>query len=174
MPAACAIQAGYTIDCRESIGGLQAVFIAEFGNITTIAEVSGLVTGITKATGKRFYKFEVPRATANATSNGTGSEENGSFFYTHQVVLPINKRDSTTANVIRTLAKNKLIVVTLDMDGNYRMYGKGNGLFVATVDSGSGTAAGDRQGYNITLTGIEKDEMLQVSSSVGAALETAG
>lgn len=174
MPAACAIQAGYTIDCRESIGGLQAVFIAEFGNITSIAEVSGLVTGITKATGKRFYKFEVPRAVANATSNGTGSEENGSFFYTHQVVFPINKRDSTTANIIRTLAKNKCMVVTLDMDGVYRMYGKGNGLYVSTVDSGSGTAAGDRQGYNLTLSGIEKDEMLQVSNSVGLALETAG
>ena len=174
MPASCAIQAGYTIDCRESIGGLQAVYIAEFGNITTVTEVSGLVTGITKATGKRFYKFEVPRAVANATSSGTGSEENGSFFFTHQVVFPINKRDSTTANIIRTLAKNKCMVVTLDMDGNYRMYGKGNGLFVSTVDSGSGTAAGDRQGYNLTLSGIEKDEMLQVTSAVGLALETAG
>jgi hypothetical protein len=174
MPAACAIQAGYTIDCRESIGGLQAVFIAEFGHITSVAEVSGLVTGITKATGKKFFKFEIPRAVANATSNGTGSEENGSFFFTHQVVFPINKRDSTTANIIRVLAKNKCIVVTLDMDGNYRMYGKGNGLFVSTVDSGSGTAAGDRQGYNITLTGIEKDEMLQVNSTTGLALETAG
>ena len=174
MPAACAIQAGYTIDCRESIGGLQAVYIAEFGNITTVTEVSGLVTGITKATGKRFYKFEVPRAVANATSSGTGSEENGSFFFTHQVVFPLNKRDSTTANIVRTLAKNKLMVVTLDMDGNYRMYGKGKGLYLATTESGSGTAAGDRNGYNITLSGIEVDDFLQVSAAVGAALETAG
>ena len=118
---ACAITSGYTIDCRENIGGLQAVFLVEFGNITSFAEVSGLVTGITKATGKRFYKFEVPRATANTSSNATASEENGSIFYTHQVVFPLNKRDSTTANIVRTLAKNKLVAVTLDMDGNYRM-----------------------------------------------------
>jgi hypothetical protein len=171
---ACAITSGYTIDCRENIGGLQAVFLVEFGNVTSFAEVSGLVTGITKATGKRFYKFEVPRATANTSSNATASEENGSVFYTHQVVFPLNKRDSTTANIVRTLAKNKLVAVTLDMDGNYRMYGQRNGLYLASTESGSGTAAGDRNGYNITLTGIEKDDFLQVTSAVGLALETAG
>jgi len=170
----CAITSGYTIDCRENIGGLKSVFIAEFGNISGVTEVSGLVTGITKATGKRFYKFEVPRATSNTSSNATGSEENGSLFYTHQVVLPLNKRDSTTANVVRTLAKNKLMVVTLDMDGNYRMFGKANGLYLASTENGSGTAAGDRNGYNITLTGVEPDDFLQVSSAVGLALETAG
>jgi hypothetical protein len=170
----CAITSGYTIDCRENIGGLKAVFIAEFGNISGVTEVSGLVTGITKAAGKRFYKFEVPRATANTTSNATGSEENGSLFYTHQVVFPLNKRNSTTANVVRTLAQAKLMVVTLDMDGNYRMFGKANGLYLASTENGSGTAAGDRNGYNITLTGIEPDDFLQVSSAVGLALETAG
>ncbi len=170
----CAITSGYTIDCRENIGGLKSVFIAEFGNISGVTEVSGLVTGITKATGKRFYKFEVPRATSNTSSNATGSEENGSLFYTHQVVLPLNKRDSTTANVVRTLAKAKLMVVTLDMDGNYRMFGKANGLYLASTENGSGTAAGDRNGYNITLTGVEPDDFLQVSSAVGLALETAG
>jgi hypothetical protein len=170
----CAITSGYTIDCRENIGGLKSVFIAEFGNISGVTEVSGLVTGITKATGKRFYKFEVPRATSNTSSNATGSEENGSLFYTHQVVLPLNKRDSTTANVVRTLAKAKLMVVTLDMDGNYRMFGKANGLYLASTENGSGTAAGDRNGYNITLTGVEPDDFLQVSNAVGLALETAG
>jgi hypothetical protein len=171
---ACAITSGYTIDCRENIGGVSAVYLAEFGNISGITEVSGLVTGITKVAGKKFYKFEVPRATANTSSNATASEENGSIFYTHQVVLPLNKRDSTTANIVRTIAKNKLIAVTLDMDGNYRMYGADHGLYLASTESGSGTAAGDRNGYNITLTGIEPDDFLQVSAAVGGALETAG
>jgi hypothetical protein len=54
------------------------------------------------------------------------------------------------------------------------MYGKGNGLYIGTTESGSGTAAGDRNGYNITMSGIEVDDFLQVSSAVGLALETAG
>lgn len=171
---ACAITSGYSIDCRENIGGVSAVFVAEFGNISGITEVDGLVTDIDKVAGKRFYKFEVPRATANTSSAVTASEENGSLFYTHQVVFPFNKRDSTTANIVRTLAKNKLIVVTLDMDGNYRMYGAGHGLYLASAENGSGTAAGDRNGYTVTLSGIEPDDFLQVSAGVGQALETAG
>ena len=111
---------------------------------------------------------------SSRSSNATASEENGSVFYTHQVVFPLNKRDSTTANIVRTLAKNKLVAVTLDMDGVYRMYGKDNGLYLASTESGSGTAAGDRNGYNITLSGIEKDDFLQVSNAVVLALETAG
>lgn len=170
---ACAISAGYTIDCRENVGGVKAIYIAEFGNIT-VNEVSGLVTGITKVTGKRFYKFEVPRATANTSSNATASEENGSLFFTHQVVFPLNKRDATTRNIITTLAKAKIVAVTEDNDGKFRMFGKGQGLYLASTEAGSGTAMADRNGYNITLTGMQTEDFLEVSSSVGATLETAG
>lgn len=170
----CAITSGYTIDCRENIGGLQAVYLTEYGNVSGVTHSSGLVSAIGKISGKRFYKFEVPRATANTSSNVTASEENGSVFYTHQVVLPLNKRDATTANIVRTLAKNKLLVVTLDMDGVYRMYGHEFGLYLASAESTSGTAAGDRNGYNITLTGVQKDDFLQVPNNLGLALETAG
>ena len=170
---ACAISAGYTIDCRENVGGVKAIYIAEFGNIT-VNEVSGLVTGITKAGGKKFYKFEVPRATANTSSNATASEENGSLFFTHQVIFPLNKRDATTRNIITTLAKAKIVAVTEDNDGKFRMFGKGQGLYLASTEAGSGTAMADRNGYNITLTGMETEDFLEVSSSVGATLETAG
>ena len=49
----CAIVSGYTIDCRETIGGIDAVFFAEYGNVT-INDASGIVTGITKVAGKKF------------------------------------------------------------------------------------------------------------------------
>lgn len=169
----CVITAGYIIDCRENVGGVKAIFIAEFGNMT-VNEVSGVVTGITKVTGKRFYKFEVPRATASTTNNATASEENGSLFFTHQVIFPLNRRDATTRNIITTLAKAKLIAVALGNDGSYRMFGKGQGLYLASTEGGSGTAMGDRNGYNITLSGMETEDFLEVSSAIGLALETAG
>lgn len=170
----CAIQSGYTIDCRDSIGGVECVFITEFGNVSNIIDASGLVTGLTKATGKRFWKFEIPRATANTTSNATASEENGSLFFTHQVVFPINKRDATVRNIVTTIAKNKCLVVTKDMDGKYRMYGKNYGLYLTTNESGSGTAPGDRNGNNLTLSGVDTEDFFEVTAAVGAALETPG
>jgi len=172
---ACAITAGYTIDCRDNIGGIDAVYFAEFGNITTIAEASGTVTGITKATGKRFWKFDVPtKSAAVASSNPTGSIENGTLFFEQAIEMPVNKRDATTRNIITTLAKNKLIVVVKRKDGVYEMYGKASGLYMETSTGTTGAAAGDAIGYSLKFAGTEPEDFFIVSSAVGAVLETAG
>lgn len=176
----CVINSGYSIDCRESIGGIQAIWLIANADLydasgnSRVTESSGTVTAMTKASGKRFYKFEVPRATASASSNLTGSQENGTIFFTHQVMFPINQRNASIRNIITTLAKNRLTFVTLDMDGTYRMYGKSFGLFLDTTESGSGTAPGDRQGSMLTFTSQETEDFLVVAANVAANLEVAG
>lgn len=171
----CAITSGYTIDCRDAVGGIDAVYFIAFGDVTTIADSSGTVTGITKASGKRFYKYEVPtKSSATASSNPVGSTENGTLFFEQSIDMPINKRDATTRNVITTLAKNKLIAVTKDKDGTYRMYGKGSGLYMGASTGTTGAAAGDANGYVLKFEGMELEDFFVVSSSVASALETPG
>lgn len=173
--ATCALTAGYSIGCRDGVGGIDAVFFTEFDNITSIAEASGTVTGITKATGKRFWKFEVPtKSSAAATSNPVGSVENGTLFYEQSIDMPINKRDATTRNIITALAKNKLIAVVKNKDGTYHMYGKNNGLYLGQSTGATGAAAGDANGYVLKLEGSEKDDFFVVADSVASALETPG
>lgn len=176
----CAITSGYTIDCRESVGGIQAIWLIDTRNLydasgnSRVTESSGTVTAMTKATGTRFYKFEVPRGTAVASTNMTGSMENGTVFFTHSLTFPINSRTATVRNIITTLAKNRLTFVTLEMDGVYRMYGKGYGLMMDSTTNSSGTAPGDRNGAELVFSSMEIDDFLVVSSSVAANLEVAG
>ena len=176
----CAITSGYTIDCRESVGGIQAIWLISNANLydasgnSRVTESSGTVTAMTKATGTRFYKFEVPRGTAVASTNMTGSMENGTVFYTHSLTFPINSRTATVRNIITTLAKNRLTFVTLEMDGVYRMYGKGYGLMMDSTTNSSGTAPGDRNGAELVFSSMEIDDFLVVSASVAANLEVAG
>jgi len=176
----CDITAGYAIDCRDSIGGIDAIYLIEnsalydASGVTRITQASGTVTAMTKDTGKKFYKFEVPRATAMASNNITASSENGTIFYTHMVSFPLNSRSATTRNIINTLAKNRVTIVTKDMDGVFRMYGAGFGLFLDTAEGGSGTALGDRNGYQLSFSSQEADDFLVVASGVAAALETPG
>lgn len=176
----CAITGGYTIDCREAVGGIEAIYLIEnsalydaSGN-SRVTEASGTVTAMTKASGKRFYKIEVPRGTASSSNALTGSQENGTVFFTHQVVFPINSRNATVRNMISTLAKNRVTIVTKEMDGTYRMFGKEFGLFLDTTEAGSGTAAGDRNGYNLTFSSVEREDFLVVAANVAANLEVAG
>ena len=176
----CAITSGYTIDCRENVGGIQAIWLIDTRNLydasgnTRVTESSGTVTAMTKATGTRFYKFEVPRGTAVASTNMTGSMENGTVFYTHSLTFPINSRTATVRNIITTLAKNRLTFVTLEMDGVYRMYGQGYGLMMDSTTNSSGTAPGDRNGAELVFSSMEISDFLVVSSSVAANLEVAG
>lgn len=171
---ACALSAGYSIDCRDGIGGIDAVYFGEFANMT-LTDASGTITAITKATGKRFWKFDIPtKSTATASSNPTPSTENGTLFFEQSVDMPVNKRDATTRNIITTLAKNKLIVVTKDKDGVYRMYGKAYGLFMDASTGMTGAAAGDANGYVLKFTGSETEDFFVVASAVGLALETPG
>ena len=176
----CAITAGYSIDCRESIAGIQTIWLTESANLldasgnSRITESSGTVTAMTKATGKKFYKFEIPRGTAVASTNMTGSLENGSVYFTHEVSFPINSRTATVRNIITTLAKNRLCFVTLEMDNVYRMYGKGYGLFMDSTENSSGTAPGDRNGAMLKFSSMETEDFLVVSAAVAANLEVAG
>lgn len=177
---ACAITSGYSIDCRESAGGVEVVYLIENSNLydasgnSRVSETSGTVTAITKDTGTRFWKFEVPRGTASASNGITSSQENGTFFYTHQVVFPVNSRSATVRNIITTLAKNRCTFVTKEGDGSYRMYGKEFGLTLDTTEAGSGTALGDRNGYMLTFSSQEREDFLIVPANIAAALETPG
>jgi hypothetical protein len=176
----CEISAGYAIDCRDSIGGIDAIYLIEnsalydASGVSRVTYASGTVTALTKDTGKKFYKFEVPRATAMASNNITASQENGTLFFTHMVSFPLNSRSATVRNIITTLAKNRVTFVTKDMDGTFRMYGQGFGLFLDTAEGGSGTALGDRNGYQLSFSSQEAEDFLVVPANIAATLETPG
>jgi hypothetical protein len=177
----CVIQGGYSIECRDSVGGVETIWLIEnsaltdaSGNSRIITDGSGTVTALTKNSGKRFWKFEVPRGTA-LTGNGiTASQENGTLFYTHQVEFPINKRDANIRNIVTTLAKNRLTFVVKEGDGLYKCFGKEFGLFLDTSEGASGTALADRNGYVLRFSSQEREDFLIVPANIAATLETPG
>ena len=171
---ACALSGGYVIDCRDAVGGIDAVYFAEFSAMT-LTDALGVITAIAKETGKRFYKFQVPsKSTANATSNPVGSTENGTLFFEQTVSLPVNKRDATTRNIVTELAKNCVLAVTKDKDGVYRLYGRRAGMFLGASTGQTGAAAGDANGYMLTFEGTEMEDFFVVDPAIAAVLETAG
>jgi hypothetical protein len=54
------------------------------------------------------------------------------------------------------------------------MYGKDNGLWLTTGEGTSGIAGGDRNGYNLTFAGEQREPVLEVTNAVGLALQTPG
>jgi len=170
----CALTQGYVIDCKDSLGGISEVYFMPFNDLATITATAGVVTALTKDTGKRFYKYQLVKSTAGFTETGNGSIENGTLFYEQALTIVLNKLQTNTRNEILLLAKNLLVAVAKDNNGVYWMLGQTRGLDVTSNVAASGTAEGDRNGYTLTFTGKEKELAIEVNSTVALALETPG
>jgi hypothetical protein len=170
----CALTSGYSLDCKDSSGGITEVYFIEKANVSSVATASGVVTGLTKAAGKRFWKYELPKETGNFTNNPQVSTENGTLFFEQGLTIVINKLSASVNTELKLLAQNVLIAVVKDNNNKFWMLGKERGIDMAASESGSGTAFGDRSGYTLNFTGKESDQLYEVNSSVASALETAG
>lgn len=150
------------------------VYFIERGNVTSIAEASGVVTGLTKASGKRFWKYELPKETGSLTETMTGNIQNGTVFYASELKIVVNKLSVAVRNEIKLLAQATMIAVAKDNNGKYWLIGRNSGIDLTTGTLGTGTAFGDRSGFDLTFSGSEPEPMLEVNSTVASALETAG
>ena len=167
---ACALTSNYTLDCRDSIGGLVEIYFIEEGNVESITEASGVVTAITKASGKVFRKYEQDQDTAFFVENLNSNVQNGSQFYQQELTIVCNKMQTATRNELLLLNKNRLIAVAKDANGAYWLLGKTRFLHATAGNSGSGTASGDRNGYTFTYTALEPSLAPSVDSTIIAGL----
>lgn len=171
---ACALTQGYNLDCRDSYGGVKEVYIMEFENASSITLTSGVVTTITKVTGKKFWKYNVIAHTAEGEEALTSSRENGTSSNKQSVKFPINKMTAAVRAELLLLAKNRLLVVVVDENGTGWLYGYGYGLMSTSIGAKTGKALADRNGYEIVLEGEEKDLAYSIDAATLAALTTAG
>jgi len=171
---ACALTSGYTLDCRDSMGGLVELYFIAHADVASVTEASGVVTAITKDSGKRFYKYEQERETASMTENLTTNVQNGTAYFGQELVIVLNKMQVATRNELSLLVKNKLMAVAKDANGLYWLLGRTRGLDGTAGSSASGVASGDRNGYTFTFTGMEPAMAYNVDSTTAGTLETPG
>lgn len=163
---ACALTQGYVLDCKDSLGGITEVLFIAKADVTATTEASGVITAITKASGKKFYKYELVKETSSFVENVNASVENGSIFYQQELTVILNKLQANTRNEILLLAQNLLLAIVKDNNNKYWYLGQSRGLDITGGNSGSGTAMGDRSGYSLTFTGKEPALAPEVSSSI--------
>jgi hypothetical protein len=171
---ACALTQDYNLDCRDSVGGMKEVYFMELGNLSSFTEASGVVTALTKATGKRFYKYQLIKQSSMFDDTFTSNEENGTTYATQKLTIVLNKMQANTRNEIQLLAKNLLVAVAVDRNGKAFILGATNGLVLKTAKGESGTKMGDRNGYNLDFEGAEPNMAQEVQSTVFSALTTPG
>jgi hypothetical protein len=170
----CALTQSYSFGCDVGAGGLKEAFLIELENISSVTESSGTLTAITKATGKKFRKYQLVQDTASAEEALVGNQQNGTLYYDQKVTFVINKQNVSVRNEILLLAKNRLAIVVVDNNDTYRLYGWDQGVRLNEGNAGSGTAWGDRNGYTLVFTGKQRELAQFVNADTLATLETQG
>ncbi len=170
----CTTLAGIALDCRDNVGGIEAIYIQ---NVDTSLVIGGdpdsgatAVTTITidgsplAADLTSMDKYELVKQTGTLTETGTFSDENGTVFFTSVASAVFNKMEATKLTELYNLAISaKLAVLVKDNNGIFWMIGNDRGAVATSSTEETGTAYGDRNGLTIEFTGIDNGPMLEVT-----------
>ena len=162
----CALTTGFDLDCRDAIGGVKSVRLASLEDYTAMAATvaAGAITGFNTA-ALEFFKYDQLKETSSLTETINGSSQNGTVFFTPEVVVVLSKLDVTKRNQIKLLAQQRLVAIVEGNDSSYWVVGYANGLELNAGTSATGTAFADLSGYSLTLSGLEADTMLSIAQA---------
>lgn len=166
----CNLTSGYSLDCRDSIGGVKTIYITELANKSSITAASGTITAFTLTAGKKFWTYELMKETASLTENIVTSDTNGTVFYEQDLTFTIRKMQASLSQEIKLLAQNRLMIIVLDRNGKYFLLGQNNGAEMQASSAATGTAFGDMNGYTLAFKSKEESPANEVAANLIAGL----
>ena len=153
---ACDIAVGRLEPCKDSVGGINAVYFVNYGDLgaivynTTDTDVIDSVAGTPSA-----YKFDV-RGNSTYTENIQSSRENGTTMFEQVLELSLKKLTKEDHKTIKLLSFGRPHVIIEDNNGNLLLAGLEHGADVTGGTVVTGGAMGDMSGYTLSFTGMEK------------------
>ena len=159
----CYISSGLELGCSDGIGGIKKIYIvggaSSAGEVTgTTVNASGAITGATSVSGTTLYGFELKRNTSSLSQNVTKSFENGTIYFEQVLTAVFFKYDQDKRNQVKILSQNDQIqIIAIDQNDVQYYLGQVNGMYLSGGSAATGTALGDRNGFDLTFTGQEQE-----------------
>tara|TARA_R110000796_G_scaffold20078_3_gene59873 strand:+ start:1674 stop:2225 length:552 start_codon:yes stop_codon:yes gene_type:complete len=156
----CNINKGRTEPCKDSVGGIQAVYFVDYGTLgnvdysePTSSEINAFdgIDGVAPVA----YKY-VLKGTSSLEQTITSSRDNGTTFYDQLVNMTFKKLSIQSNDEIALIAVARPHVIVEDNNGNAFMVGLKWGADVNGGTIVTGGAMGDLSGYTLTLQGMEQ------------------
>jgi hypothetical protein len=155
---ACLIASGIALNCKNSMGGCRAVYIANYsdvGVITQAAADDGIIMTIPMIASAKFYPFYFNDNAADWNQKTTVNRETGANWTAQTLTMNFTKQQAAKRNIMKILSQGKTVAVIQDQNGIYHYAGEVNGLSAKEIDTKTGKAKGDFNGYTLILEGEE-------------------
>jgi hypothetical protein len=155
----CDIANGRLEACKDSVSGIDAIYIINYGiqypDDVTFSAVPGEEDVITAVAGVTdLYKFELKGANSFEQTIQS-SRDNGTTFFEQVVVAQLKRQDIAAHKTVKLLAYGRPHIVVRDRNLNFFLAGLERGCDVTAGTFSTGAALGDFSGYNLTFTGME-------------------
>lgn len=153
---ACTLTKGRNEPCKDVVGGITAVYLADFGTLGDPTYDGSDVDVIDAFAGSpAWFQFDVKGASAFEQTI-TSSRDAGTSFYEQVLTLTLKKMSKQTHNELKLIVRSRPHVVVEDNNGNKFIMGLEYGAEVTGGTIVTGTAMGDLSGYTLTMTAQEK------------------
>jgi hypothetical protein len=176
---ACDITRGRLIDCKDTIGGLKAIYICKAynNNINAVATINttemttaGFATWSAQSGGATtVFKYDLIPNLSSMTVNVNSDNANGTTFFEQTLSVTLQKIDHDMTNELRLMAYSRSQIFVQDQNDNVFLLGIDNGCHVSGGTVITGTAMGDQNGYTIEWGAQEKNALIQLPASAGPA-----
>lgn len=172
----CILSLNIDKGCLDSVGGVKKFWIVKHSDIdpTSTVLTSGVITTLAAvaapSSSTPIYSYEVQSESGLCEATSETNKQNGSTFWNHTATFPLTKMQTTTRDEIKVLAVMNTMVIALDNNGTYWVYGYDNGLINAGTKSSTGTAMGDQNGYTVSLQSAEPADAIEIDLAAFSAL----
>lgn len=158
--------------CRNSAGGVNRFYIGNVADIDKSSITYNADGALTEMKIDALYAYVPYVDSSNWAETINVSPENGTNFYEQVATLVLGANQQALRNIVRDLGAAANIVVFV-RDNNERMWLLGDPTgkrltWLSGGDSNSGTAYGDRNGWNMQITcrsAVPAVEIIPASSS---------
>jgi hypothetical protein len=159
---ACTLTQGRQEVCKDSIGGLAGVYFLNYTTGSFAKNANGEVTGF--PSGSTVYYYEL-KGTSAYTETVNTSRENGTTFFSQELVLNLKKLTNEMTTQLKLMAYGRPQIVVWTMNGDALLVGEVEGADVTAGTIQTGGSMGDLYGYSVTFTGEEKLPAAFISGS---------
>jgi hypothetical protein len=166
---ACDLTSGFSLACRDNVGGIKNVYILS-GSVTTVTAASGAISDLSG--DGVFYKFELPRNVGDFTETPTPSLENGTVFYSQVANIALHKLQASIRNQVKVLSQNPSLNIVVETEngsddnvGQFFYVGRYRGATLTGGAGTSGTAMGDANQYALTFEATEPYPAEEITTS---------
>jgi hypothetical protein len=162
---ACNLTAGRNEVCKESVGGISGVYFVNYtGSLanTTNGDSDALIESL--PAGLTAYYYDL-KGTSAYTETVNTSRENGTTFFSQELVLNLKKLTNEMTTQLKLMAYGRPQIFVHTMNGETLLVGQREGADVTGGTIQTGAAMGDLFGYSVTFTGQEKFPASFISGS---------